>query len=232
MKRVLILAVVFVSFFGISKAEGNIGLHVGASVPTGEFGSDNSDYGGGATTGFSVGLKYFIPLSSLPGMSLTLGADYLNNGLDQASKDQLKQSMNTSGVSNVVINYMDFVNIPVLVGLNHKQPINRSMDVFEEASLGINYSDITDLVITYKAEDTAGKSTLSFTPLNRLVYQFGAGVLINTHYTVGLHYNLLGIYSFAAKYSQETAGYSQSNNVATTMNVNISMVTLDLGIRF
>jgi len=232
MKKALILVFVFVGFTLHLKAEGNFGLHVGASFPTGDFANDNSDNGGGAGTGLNVGIKYFHPLSSYKGLSLTLGVDYLNNGLDQSTKDILKQQTNTAGISDVVIDYTNYINIPVLAGLNFKQPVDHTLAIFADAAIGVNYSNMTDLVITYKYEGTAIRSTLSFTPLTRLAYQFGGGLLINNNYTIGLHYNLLGSYSFKAKATQESSGYSQTSDVTTNADIKINMLTLSLGIRF
>ena len=232
MKKILILVFVFIGFALTSKAQGNIGLHVGASFPTGDFANDNSDYGGGAATGLNVGIKYFYPLNTCKGLSLTLGIDYMNNGIDQGAKDILKEQAQTSGVSNVVINDLDYINIPVLVGLNYKQPIDNTLALFGDAALGINYSTVTDLVIKFTYESIAIKSTSSFTPLTKVAYQVGGGVMINDNYTIGLHYNLLGTYSFKGKITQEASGYSQTSDASSNANVKISMLTLSLGIRF
>ncbi len=231
MKRVLILVFVLISSNMISKAQRNFGLHVGASIPVGDFANDNSDYGGGATTGLNVGVKYFIPLSSHKGLSLTLGVDYLNNGLDQASKDMVKEQT-PSGVSDVVVNYTDYINVPVLMGLNYKIPVTYSFSLFADAAIGFNYSAMTDMVISYKYLGTPIKSTMSFTPLTQLAYQFGVGMMIDNNYTIGLHSNLLGTHSFKAKATQSSSGYSQTSDVPTTMDLKIDMVTLSVGIRF
>ncbi|MDP4239462.1 MAG: outer membrane beta-barrel protein [Bacteroidota bacterium] len=232
MKKILVLVFVFVGFTLHSRAQGNFELHVGASVPTGDFANDNSNYGGGASTGLNVGIKYFYPLKSHKGLSLTLGVDYLNNGLGQESKDLLKQQAKTSGISDIQINDLDYINVPVLVGLNYKDPVGKAFALFGDAALGVNYSTMTDLVLKATYENTAFKSTTTFTPLTRMAYQIGGGVMICENYIIGLHYNSLGTYSFNGKMTEEALGYKQASATSSNLEVKISMLTLSLGIRF
>jgi hypothetical protein len=231
MKQKLILVFVFVSFTLIAKAQGNIGLHVGASFPLGEFAADNSDYSGSAGTGLNVGIKYFYPVSTCKGLSLTAGIDFLDNGLNQNAKDNLKNQTNITGISNISINYSDYINIPLLVGFNYNFPVDKTFTLFGDAALGVNYSTITDLSILFKYQGTQLKSTETFTPLTKLAFQFGGGLLIQNTYTIGLHYNMLGSYSFKTKTTNETSGQSQTIN-GSDADVKINTLTLEVGIRF
>ena len=231
MKQKLILVFVFVSFTLIAKAQGNIGLHVGASFPLGEFAADNSDYSGSAGTGLNVGIKYFYPVSTCKGLSLTAGIDFLDNGLNQNTKDNLKNQTNIAGVSNISINYSEYINIPLLVGFNYNFPVDKTFTLFGDAALGVNYSTITDLSILFKYQGTQLKSTETFTPLTKLAFQFGGGLLIQNTYTIGLHYNMLGSYAFKTKTTNETSGQSQTIN-GSDADVKINTLTLEVGIRF
>jgi hypothetical protein len=231
MKQNLILVFVFVSLTLIAKAQGNIGLHVGASFPSGEFAADNSDYSGSAGTGLNVGIKYFYPISTCKGLSLTAGIDFLDNGLNQNAKDNLKNQTNITSVSNISINYSDYINIPLLVGFNYNFPVDKTFTLFGDAALGVNYSTITDLSILFKYQGTQLKSTETFTPLTKLAFQFGGGLLIQNTYTIGLHYNMLGSYAFKTKTTNETSGQSQTSN-GSDADVKINTLTLEVGIRF
>jgi len=233
MKKHLILIILFVSLTLISKAQGNFGLHVGGSFPMSDFADDKSDNSGSAGTGLNVGIKYFYPLSSCKGLSLTAGIDLLDNGLNQNAKDNLKNQINsnTLGITGLTISTIDYINIPVLVGFNYNYPVDKNLSLFGDAGLGINYSKITDLSILFKYQGTQVKSTETFTPKTNLAFQFGGGLLILNNYTVGLHYNLLGTYAFNGKVTTEAAGQSQTEN-SSDMNVKISTLTLAVGIRF
>jgi len=231
MNKKFILVFVFISITLMAKAQGNFGLHVGASFPMGDFANDKTDNSGSAGTGLNVGIKYFYPVSSCKGLSLTAGIDWLDNGLNQNAKDNLKSQINTLGVTDISISYVDYINIPVLVGFNYNYQADKFISLFGDAALGINYSTITDLSILFKYQGTQMKSTQTFTPKSNLAFQVGGGLLILNNYTIGLHYNMLGSYAFKGKVIMESAGQSQTENASDT-NVKISTLTLAVGIRF
>ena len=231
MNKNLILVFVFVSITLMVKAQSHFGLHVGASFPMGDFAGEKSDNSGSAGTGLNVGIKYFYPVKSCKGLSLTAGIDLIDNGLNQNSKDNFKNQISTLGVTDISISFIDYINIPVLVGLNYNYQADKIISLFGDAALGINYSAITDLSILFKYQGTQIKSTQTFTPKNNLAFQVGGGFLILNNYTVGLHYNMLGSYAFKGKVKMESAGQSQTENASDT-NVNISTLSLAVGIRF
>ena len=233
MNKHLILVFVFVSLTLISKAQGNFGLHVGASFPMGDFADDKTDNSGSAGTGLNVGIKYFYPVSTCKGLSLTAGIDLFDNGLNQDATDNFKKQINANnlGISDLSISSFDYVNIPVLVGFNYNYPVDKTLSLFGDAALGINYSKITDLSILFKYQGTQVKSTETFTPKTNLAFQFGGGLLIQNTYSIGLHYNMLGSYAFKTKTTNETSGQSQTSN-GSDADVKISTLTLEVGIRF
>ena len=231
MNKNLILVFVFVSITLMVKAQSHFGLHVGASFPMGDFAGEKSDNSGSAGTGLNVGIKYFYPVKSCKGLSLTAGIDLIDNGLNQNAKDNFKNQISTLGVTDISISFIDYINIPVLVGLNYNYQADKIISLFGDAALGINYSAITDLSILFKYQGTQIKSTQTFTPKNNLAFQVGGGFLILNNYTVGLHYNMLGSYAFKGKVKMESAGQSQTENASDT-NVNISTLSLAVGIRF
>ena len=233
MNKNLILVFVFFSITILSKAQGTFGLHVGASFPMGDFADDKSDNSGSAGTGLNVGLKYFYPVSTCKGLSLTAGIDWLDNGLNQNTLDNLKNQINTNtlGITGLSISTFDYINIPVLVGFNYNYPVDKTLSLFGDAALGINYSKITDFSILFKYQGTQVKSTQLFTPKTNLAFQFGGGLLILNSYTIGLHYNMLGTYAFKGKVTTVAAGQSQTENSSDT-KVKISTLTLAAGIHF
>ena len=111
MKTILILTCVLVSFSFLSKAQGNFGVQIGVSHLSDQYGSNLIDNIGSSKIGLNIGLKYFIPLRSCKGLSLTLGIDYLNNGLMQTDKERIIQYFEERHFTNVVIkNSPNYVN--------------------------------------------------------------------------------------------------------------------------
>jgi hypothetical protein len=230
MKRFIILVVVLIGFILNSNAQGNFGVHIGAAFPLGDFANDNSDYGGGAATGLDVGVKYFYPLTSNKDLSVTLGVDYLNNGLDQTYKENMKQSLNGTVFNLAIKKFPVYINIPVLAGLDYRHSIDHNLALFADAAVGANCFTPTDLVFTLNVLGIASKDiTLSSKSLILPTCQVGGGVLINNKYTVGVHYNYLGFRTI------QKSGLTVDDQPADTgslMKVNLGELMFAVGIRF
>ena len=205
MKRILVLVLVFVGVALFVKAQGKFEIHAGGAFPTSEFASTDVN-GGGAANGYNVGAKYYYPLSKVDGLSLTLGLDFLNNGINQSAKDMTVKSFEGAGVTNLKIANWDYINVPLLAGLDYKYNVNKSMALFGDIALGVNYSKQTDLIITFDYQSIPVKGTMSLDPLTNIAFQFGGGILIDNQYSIGLHYFGLGNYKYKGPMTIETMG--------------------------
>jgi hypothetical protein len=238
------LRVIFLSFLaGISSllsAQGKFEIHGGVSVPSFEFRQTNTEYGGGAETGVNFGVKYIFPLRSTKGLSFTVGADYLSNGLNQDGKTAIETVMKTEltlmlqpySYSNFSINHYSYLNIPVLVGFEYKLPIDKSASLFLNGGLGPNYSKPSDFSVQFNSQGINAKIKESFMSQVGLAYQLGIGVLYQNQYSVQLNYNALGLYKNKGKSTFEANGQSQTQDISEALRVNINTFCATFGIRF
>ena len=250
---------VLLMFVPLVNAQQRFEVHVGTSIPTGNFADNtynNSIFGGSgcAATGLTAGAKYFYPIRSAQGLSLTLEVDLIMNGMSQSFKDQFQKEIDIaidnssnsysygssygSGYGtympvSIKVNYCNYLNIPVLGGVSYKLPINNKLAVYANGGLGCNFSKITDITMTsvyvgsFKGQSQTAKIT--FAPSTQLATQIGGGVLIN-NFSPSLNYNQLGSYQFVGK--AISASGSSSPNTNSVSSLMINTYTLTLGMLF
>jgi hypothetical protein len=198
-------------------------FHVGLAFPSGKFAEDITlsssssqsntvdiaanafnafERGNGfAATGFTVGYKYYSPLS-VQNLSWVFGIEAFYNGLNSDLKDNIEDAFNKLDV-DIDITYPAYINFPVTIGLNYAVPLSgEKIKLYGEAALGINYSIMTNGSANYEYNkniyDYEGK--FKFTSEFGVAYGLEGGLFINEKYSIGLRYNNLGSY----KYKYET----------------------------
>jgi len=244
MNKILLLALILVGLNMFANSQEKFEIHAGTSIPTGSF-ADNiyENYvfagSGCATTGLNAGVKYLHQLSNMKGLSITLGIDLLQNGLTQDFKDQFQATIDNS-INNsdnhgmkIKVKYSNYINIPVLGGIHYKLPLNNKLALYAEAGLGVNFSSITDLVMSsyFVGSFQQGQpqtAKITFTPLTRFATQIGGGILIN-NFSIGLHYNQLGSYDFRGN---SVSGSGSSNEISSEKELTISTYSLTAGFIF
>jgi len=238
------LRVIFLSVFTgiclIVSAQGKLEIHGGVAAPSYEFRQTKTEYGGAAETGINLGVKYIFPLKSAKGLSLTIGADYLSNDLNQDGKTVMESMMKSEltvllqpySYSNFKVNHYSYLNIPVFVGFEYKLPFDKYTSLCLNGGLGPNYSKPSDFSVQFSSQGVNAKLTESFNSMAGFAYQLGIGVLYQNQYSVQLNYNALGLYKYKAKATVEANGQSQSQESSNTLNVNIDIFSATFGIRF
>jgi opacity protein-like surface antigen len=246
MKKTVLLAFAFIWFTTQTNAQNKFEAHVGVSIPSGSFADnavENSIFNGSgcATTGLTIGAKYFYTVSNTKGLSLTLGVDILQNGISQDFKDNLQQSMNETLSSlygstmgeiykaHSSIKYMNYINVPVIAGLNYKLDVDKKVALFGDAGLGFNFSNITNLVMEVSYAGQSQTAKVKFDPQTKFAIQLGGGILIQDKYSIGLHYNQLGCYKFRGKNIDSNG---KSTNIYAQKELDLNILNLALGIRF
>lgn len=235
-----------ISFHLFAHAKDNLEIHTGLSIPLGSFADNNYnnsifDGSGCAVIGVNVGVKYSYPISSIKNLSATLGVDLIQNGMSQYFKDHFQQSIdnsidNTDNNYGMKINvkYCNYMNIPVLLGLNYKIPLNDKLSLYANAGLGINFSGLSDITMTpyytgsFQPQSKPQPASITFSPLSKFASQLGGGVLIN-NVSIGLYYNQLGSYKFQGQ-NLSSSGNRSVINAGTGLN--ITTYTLLIGLHF
>lgn len=246
MKKLLIVFLILINFHLLARAKDNIEIHAGLSMPLGSFADNNYnnsifDGSGCAVTGVNTGVKYSYHINSIKNLSATLGVDLIQNGISQDFKDQFQQSIDNT-IDNTVNNYgmkikvkyCNYINIPVLLGVNYKIPLNDKLSLYANAGLGINFSSLTDITMTpyytgsFQPQSKSQPASITFSPISKFASQLGGGVLIN-NISIGLLYNQLGNYEFQGQ-SISSSGNRSVINAETGLNINT--YTLIIGLHF
>jgi hypothetical protein len=244
MKKVFFLLGLFLlGTTALVNAQTKSELQIGLSLPQGKFGGDNvnklvfnnaGSKEGGASTGFHIGYKLLTPLST-EGLYWTLSANIIYNDLNSDIKDEVEEDWDDSNMDGDYT-LPKYFNIPILAGLQYEKPIAENLSLYGETGIGLNVLKITNSSGNYEYSYYYYESKITFKPSFSLGYKFGAGIVINNKYTIGLTY--LGLGSHKIKYESESNGGSYYTNTSSSdegklkKRLNISLLNLSFGLRF
>jgi hypothetical protein len=194
-------------------------FHVGLAFPSGKFADgeyiNDITYSGkgAASTGFTIGYKYYSPLA-VQHLSFVFGIEAYYNGLNSDAKDDLEE-----GFDDVA--FPMYFNFPVTVGLNYALPLQENIKLYGEAAIGGNFSMPTKADLS--DSDNYQDMSISFTPLFGFAYGLEGGIFIGNKYSVGLRYNNLGSYKFKYETDYETKTTDKDKFNKTLPIVNLSL---------
>jgi opacity protein-like surface antigen len=212
------------------KSEFSLGL----AMPVGNFSGDDINKfvyeggkEGGAGTGFQIGYKILSPLS-VNGLYWTLGANVIYNDLNGDIKEEFEDDLEDADSYSLP----KYLNIPVLAGVQYERSITNNLSVYGEVGIGVNFLKITNLSYEYSENGYEEEFSQSFNLATGFGYKIGAGIVINSKYTVGLSY--LGLGSHKVKYEWEKTrnGVSNDGDGKFDKNLGVSSFNLSVGIRF
>jgi hypothetical protein len=208
MKKVFLIGTLVVLSAIVASAQGFNGFHLraGVALPMGDFASDKksktfSDGHGHAGTGFTAGLKGYIPLSG--SFSVAIGADFHYNALQSDYIEDIEDALEASYGSSADYTPSIFINVPIVVGFNYALALSEEVSFYVEAGLGVNISKITDdeISYSYNAREytllTEVKEKFGFT------YGFEGGIRMS-QVNIGMRYNDLGSYKFEGTTTVDT----------------------------
>lgn len=221
----LILTAALLLFTGATFAQFQFSVHLGGSLPTGDFGKTQisnediyssvlfNDYGeqGNAGPGFNLGVK---GKGSLPveGLGLIATVDGFYNSLN---KDMYKfRERNLNSVYDggdyrdvaMEIKLPRYINIPVMLGLNYQMDFSDAFGIWVEVAAGLNVRIITD----FGTENFEWEGDLWYHIKNEVdyktsvcfAYQMGLGAMFANRISLGIHYYNLGNKSLTRTESQ------------------------------
>lgn len=175
-------------------------FQLGLSVPQGDFADDSEsnflfDESGIAATGVYIAYKHLFALSD-GGLYWTANAGLMYNGIQSDFKEDVEDELDDF-YQNSDITFPNYVNIPLMLGLQYEAPMSDVAGIFGEFAFGLNFMKITN----YEVEADGQDSTIIFESSNDLSYKFAIGILLNNKYTISLNY--MGLGAHKVKYEVE-----------------------------
>jgi opacity protein-like surface antigen len=198
---------------------GSFSMHVGPGFPIGDFGDDDLDDedSGLAGVGFDLGGKYVYQLNS-SGLGLFVGADLMFNGFKSDVKDDLEDG------SDGDITFPNYINVPVLAGLNYTFEANSQISLFGEFGLGADLLKFTNEVI----EGDDGDLEVVFDPDMKMAYKIGGGLIFNKNIGVEFNYFNLGKHKLDGEYKYD----GDTEDIDDPQKIKVGIVTLTISKRF
>ena len=183
-------------------------LHLSGVFPNGKFGEFDEELGAdgfqrvcavwhnesetcSAKFGVGFGVKYQLSVLSVKNLRFLISAEFMYNSLNGDAKD-FSDEILMYYKETILSNYL---NIPVMVGLNYSIDLNEKVKVYGEFGLGVDLRTITKTSCenSLKGNDFNDYYKLEYKYDNAITfaYQFGVGILFDK-VSVGLHYYNLG----------------------------------------
>ena len=183
---------------------------LGASFPMGDFGEFNgfnefalTQYGesdAGAGIGFNLGFKWYFNVG-VEGLGVMLSLDGFYNGpnadLKAAYRDM--ESSYNGHIFNGSFKYVSkpqFINAPIMLGLNYIYHFNPNFGIYAEAGAGGNFRFITGMETVGKSEvlgvETQTTTTQKYDMGFSFAYQAGIGIEVAKNLVIGCSFYDLG----------------------------------------
>ena len=257
-KFTLVAALLLISVFAFAQKPVRFGVYLGEATPLGDMGNgiakktteyplgdlskwalDNIKEGteGYAGIGFNVGFDVTVALP-VEGLGVFGGIDIfynlnnsaLRNALDEYARNEVKVLDYVSEVNYVKPN---FINIPILFGLNYLHNFNHIVGIWGEAGLGPNFRMISryekktdynramDIMLPdgeivtciEKIEGATYKSAVT------LGFKIGAGVMLWNRMSIGIDYYNMGKAKIEATGVYELGGTDYADKIYTSKTI-------------
>lgn len=188
-------------------------------------------YPGGALRGFhfNIGVKLKYNLRDAGGWAVIGTADrfYITNIAEVVGNETFIASTDNCG----------YINIPIMVGVNHTLYINEKLSIWAEAAIGLNHRSIEDRTIRvgtpedneeylYKSAPAGMELKWQFYSFNStytyketydnalsVAFQIGSGIKLKKYrYSIGLYYYNLGWAPVKGSYSLQSVEYNSDSH--------------------
>ena len=204
-----------------TRAQLYIGLHGGATLPTGFYAdSKMSDYEWmlvgfsqnkvGAGTGFAAGLDVAYAMPFLSDLSVVLEGEFMQSDPNEDVK-KYHLAHSTEGEYTLP----KYRNIPIMLGMRYSYPIGKYYDLYGEVLGGVNIRMITPY--------TEGLREYTYDNATTLAFRIGAGVIVRELVTLGAGFTSMGKAPLTGDYFSSA---DQKYNI-----IKPTMVTISLGFR-
>lgn len=257
-KFTLVAALLLISVFAFAQKPVRFGVYLGEANPLGDMSKgtakktttyplgdlskwalDNVKEGteGYAGIGFNVGFDVTVALP-VEGLGVFGGIDFFLNTNKSALTDALEEYARNEVkvfdyVSEVKYSKPNFINIPILFGLNYLHNFNNIVGVWGEAGVGPNFRMISryekttdynramdillpDGELVTCIEKRTGATYKSAVTLG---FKLGAGVMLWDRMSIGLDYYYLGSAKIEATAIYELGGTDYADKVYTSKTI-------------
>lgn len=257
-KFTLVAALLLISVFAFAQKPVRFGVYLGEATPLGDMSKgtakktteyplgdlskwalDNVKEGteGYAGIGFNVGFDVTVALP-VEGLGVFGGIDFFLNTNKSALTDALEEYARNEVkvfdyVSEVKYSKPNFINIPILFGLNYLHNFNNIVGVWGEAGVGPNFRMISryekttdynramdillpDGELVTCIEKRTGATYKSAVTLG---FKLGAGVMLWDRMSIGLDYYYLGSAKIEATAIYELGGTDYADKVYTSKTI-------------
>lgn len=198
-------------------------VHAGVALPVGKFAGDRENKyiengHGRAATGFNLGVKLYVPVYSVLGLSVVAELDGFYNGLQSGYMEEYVDEVEEGGGEVTPPRHL---NVPLTVGLSYAYFITGNLQLYAEAGAGASLSKITNstyegaasLVATYSEiggafgdDNSLAAPTFDVTINNTIpfiltesyqtsfsfTYGLEVGLVVAERVSVGVRYSNLG----------------------------------------
>lgn len=206
-KKFLLIAVLMLSSIGMF-AQAQFSLYAGGAFPMGKFkqgelkdknpdkwalANEKGDKGY-AGIGFNVGLDVLLPISSVDGLGITIGADYFYNSYNSELKDYFSDVTDAldEAYDSYTLKKPRVMNVPIMVGARYLYEVSDMFGVFGEAGIGANWRKITSYKLTAEDGDDTYESLMKYDSSVTFAFKLGVGIMLAQHFSIGLDYYNLG----------------------------------------
>ena len=149
MKKYLLLAMVACISISVY-SQGKIGIHVGASFPTGDYGTTdfNNEDAVGMSTGVNFGVQYQYSFNNFA--SIYGGVDYMSHGFSDDTAEKSTESLDLPVGASV--KYPKFNSIPFSAGVELKTEVSNNVHAFGQVGPAINFLSIGNMKVSYAGQ--------------------------------------------------------------------------------
>ena len=245
-----LITLVFLTMLGtFAFAQIHVGFYAGVTKPLGDFGktmsfdnatdlpniskwalgSEKGTYGF-AKTGINLGFNVTYELASVEGLSILGGLDFFYNNSNDDIDNYFQLIQKASVVASIDLaksvtsTTPQYMNFPLLFGVDYEHFFTSSFGVFAQAAIGPNFRSITDCKITEEYtlshESTLGGNTVAYSKVEStneydmavtFAIKAGAGIIAWRYVTFGVDYCWLGSAKIKGKQSVKLDGRDYSS---------------------
>ncbi len=199
------------------KANKGFSVRAGGAFPVGEFAETS---GGMAKAGLTVGVRQTFAVAPT-NLGLFVSADFVYNGMKNL---EIFDELSAEGFD---VNIPEYLNIPVLVGLNYSYKADEMLGLWAEFGIGVNYRFATKLEAKYSDQVYMVQK---LDPAFSFAFQLGAGMTFNDKVSVGLNYYSMGSPMVKSTYEEQI--FDEYDKYTSKSRLPIGVVMLRLGYHF
>lgn len=202
-------------------------LHIGATIPSGDFAEDDiyKERSLGAGLGAGLNFEYIYPIGE-NGLGLFFGAGLNFNAMKSDYREDLAEE---ADLDEDDITFSKYLNLPLTTGLNYRFEADEKLSLFANFGLMVNFLKMTNMTIDFSYFGENVESVTKFDLSNALGFKLGGGIILNDKTYISLNYYESGRHKI--KYNTEVTIGGDSFKEKDSFKSKISYLTLTIGFK-